>query len=249
MEVSHIVTIGCSLTFCQGLPFEKSWPYLIAKQLNTNIVNLALPGLGNDGIHRKAFEYFYKNKPHNNLPLFIIGLSAYWRREIWYKNHFDFVNFNDYAPVAMPDDKHKEPYHETMLENWDEFDFLRRTNIIKLSLINLFDAHKIPYIITDMFPKDTDIHYEKKYKELLEAISVPNYIEPACLKIKHMTPLPCGHYSEDQCVVLKDFFIDVIKNLYPNLTFGKNKPYFTTEDYARNDKYHQKFLKIPLDAV
>jgi hypothetical protein len=63
LKITHVVTIGCSWTYCQGLdsPSTQGWPALVAKKLNVPLVNLAVPGVGNDFIHRVSHEYIYKN--------------------------------------------------------------------------------------------------------------------------------------------------------------------------------------------
>ena len=83
VKLSHLVVNGCSFTYCQGLenPAEQGWPALLANKLKVPVVNLAIPGSGNDAIFRRTYEYFYLNKKHNNFPLFINVWSFSGSRE------------------------------------------------------------------------------------------------------------------------------------------------------------------------
>jgi hypothetical protein len=61
MDITHLVVNGCSWTYCQGLedPKNQGWPKLLADQLGCEVVNLAIPGTGNDTIHRRTYEYVH----------------------------------------------------------------------------------------------------------------------------------------------------------------------------------------------
>ena len=80
MDISHIVTIGCSFTYCQGLPIFQGWPALVANALDCPLVNLGIPGVGNDNIHRRLYEYIYNDLLiYNSKPLVIIAWTQPWR--------------------------------------------------------------------------------------------------------------------------------------------------------------------------
>ena len=59
--ITHIIAIGDSFTFCQNLPDRtiNGWPWLLAKELGTDVVNLGICGSSNDSIHRRTYEFVY----------------------------------------------------------------------------------------------------------------------------------------------------------------------------------------------
>ena len=87
MQVSHLVVNGCSWTYGSELdsPEEESWPKLVANKLGIPVVNLAIPGSGNDSILRRTSEYLFQNLAFNSKPLVIIAWSQITRREGWDK--------------------------------------------------------------------------------------------------------------------------------------------------------------------
>lgn len=245
MELSHLVFAGCSFAYCQGLEIEKAWPTLIAKHFNSNIVNLATPGSGNDNIHRKLYEYVYKNLKFNNKPLVVVAFSDAWRKEVWSKEHYFDTTFNDYAPVSYHNNK-PETYHEyAMLENWNDEDFYRKTLLYKLSLANLFQNLEIPYIFTNSFPEyqnlDAHLKIKDKFLELEEAVIKEFFIKDIYKIAIDNKNLPCGHYGEESCQQISQHIIESITTHYPNISFNNKLDYLKLSDYIKLDKYHQKF--------
>jgi hypothetical protein len=237
MELSHIMTIGCSFTYCQGLPIEQGWPALVARSLNAPLVNLGLPGIGNDAIHRKLYEYIYNNSLiEDSKPLVIIAWSQPWRRERWLNN------FESYVPVAMPIDGPSTHQDYVVLEDWNDEDFYRRTLLNKLSVINLLNQLNIPYIMTDAMPQNDELnsHLFSKFIGLTNQVNTKYYIDPIH-EIKHNDYLPCGHTGPLGNMSVKEFILNSINQLHPNLTFNKDKKYYTLSEYITLDKYHQKF--------
>lgn len=245
MELSHLVFAGCSFTYCQGLAIDKAWPTLIANHFNCNLVNLATPGSGNDNIHRKLYEYVYKNLKFNNKPLVVVAFSDDWRKEVWSKEHYFDTKFNDYAPVSYHNDKPSSYYEYAMMENWDDEDFYRKTLLYKLSLANLFQHLKIPYIFTNTFPQhqnyDAYLRIRDKFLELDESVLNEFKIGDIHDIGNQCQNLPCGHYGEESCIKISKHIIQSIYNLYPNVHFNNNLNYFKLSDYIKLDKYHQKF--------
>lgn len=233
MEVSHIVTIGCSWTYCQGLPdiINQGWPALVARKFNIPLVNLAVPGIGNDAIHRKTYEYVHENLPYNNKPFFIIGWSQFWRRESWQRR------LNDYGVISFPKNKVDNPDQQALLENWSEEDFFRRTILNKLSLISLFENKNIPFLMTDIACSEkAHIELTKKYQLMCDGIKnhMQNFSEITC----NLPKLPCGHENIEGNVTLANYTIDEIKNKFDNLTH-LDITYLKLYDYIKNSKTHQ----------
>ena len=246
LKITHVVTIGCSWTYCQGLdnPSTQGWPALVAKKLNVPLVNLAVPGAGNDFIHRVSHEYIYRNLPTNSKPLFIIAWSQYWRRETWQKRNYNDRHFNDYAPFHMPEEHEKlHIAFENFLVNFNYEDFFRKTFLYKLSLMNLFKVLDIPYMMTD-YSYDT----EEKYDFLPKLAHMSDLIDNNPYRIEHFykiasdgePKLPCGHDGEKTQKVVANYTINEINRLFPNLKKIDGN-FFTLNDFLKTSKYHQKF--------
>jgi hypothetical protein len=138
MDVSHIVTVGCSFTYCQGLDdkLETGWPALVAKHFNAQLTNLAMPGIGNDTMHRRTYEYISENlKFQNSKPLVIVAWSQVNRHEQWYKQRQGdpmYDDYDDYHLIPIPDKVPKDDYEKVFLDHYDDANFYRKTLIYKL---------------------------------------------------------------------------------------------------------------------
>ena len=62
-DTPNIVTLGCSLTFCMGVPIEDSWPTLVANELNLTCFNLGVQAASHDTAFRLAYHWLEKIKP------------------------------------------------------------------------------------------------------------------------------------------------------------------------------------------
>ena len=190
-EITHLVTNGCSFTYCQGLdnPREQGWPALVAKKLGVPVVNLALKGCGNDSIHRRTYEYVYENLPTGSKPLVIIGWSQYWRQEQWF-NTFPYgtVNeFNDYRIIAMPDNSPNGPEEKNLLEHWNDENFYRKSMIYKLSLTSLFKSLNIPYIMSDYADDFKYQGLDESHAKLPNMVSSVGSIDGNCMSFADVT--------------------------------------------------------------
>ena len=249
VEITHLVTVGCSFTFCQGLnnPIIHGWPALTAKALNIPVVNLGLPGTGNDYIHRRAYEYVYENLSTKSKPLFVIAWSQYWRREIWQKTLYNEYRFNDYAPIMLKDANDiNDPHEISLLESWNYPSIVRKTYEYKLSLINLFKIMKMPYLMTDYAdnvcpPNDMEI-FKKNYPGMYSNVNDDQYKIKDFYKLaEHHPKLSCGHDGEEAQVVISDYLTEQIKEKFSNYSFVNDKPFLTTREMMKKSKYHQKF--------
>jgi hypothetical protein len=249
MDVSHIVTIGCSFTYCQGLDnkLEIGWPALVAKHFNTKLTNLAMPGIGNDTIHRVTYEYICENlKFTDSKPLVIVAWSQIDRKEEWYHEREDNHMFDDYHLVAKPQDTYSNDlYEKSYLEHYDETNYYRKTLLYKLSLKNLFENLGIPYIMTDYMPlkcSDRTDAVEKSFSEMFDLVNKnPFRIKDLGDITKWNTKLPCGHDTAESMIEVSDYVITKIKDLHPNTNFKRDIPHLKLIDFIKNSKYQQKF--------
>lgn len=243
LEITHLVTIGCSFTYCQGLtsPSTQGWPALVAKKLNVPLVNLALPGVGNDFIHRVSHEYIYRNLPTNSKPLFVVAWSQYWRWEQWVKEHYGNTRYDDYAPFMLPNKSNKK--FEFYFENFNDRNCYRKTFLYKLSLMNLFKVMNIPYMMTE-YANDMDAEHDflKDLTYMTDIIDSDIYKIEGFYKISQdgQPKLPCGHDGEKTQITIASYTLSQIDRLFPNLSIIDGE-FFTLSQFSKTSNYHQKF--------
>lgn len=243
-DITHLVVNGCSWTYCQGLddPKTQGWPALVAKELGVEVVNLAVPGCGNDSIHRRTYEYVYESLPTGSKPFFIIAWSQYWRRETWHNKFLGYKDYNDYSLVSLPNEGSlpETNMERALLDDWNELDFFRRTYLAKLSLMNLFKSHEIPYLMGDY---SYEINEEAIIEELRSRFPViidtvlnnPRQINRFSQITAPYSRLPCGHDGLDAQEVLSSYIISEIDKQYGKLnTISGN--YLTLKDFKLTNK-------------
>lgn len=244
MKISHIVTNGCSFTYCQGLPnmIVDGWPAQIAFEFDCPVVNLGIPGVGNDSIHRRTYEYIYENLSHDeHKPFVIIEWTQRWRREAWLNKELDYII------VSYPnsDTKDYTNAQKALLDNWNDEDFIRRTNIYKLSLINLFNSFDIPYLMFDYDGSSNPIDKENKvianFPNMCKMSQNKFDLGSLCHLTGSLPKLPCGHDAIDGQNVLTKIIVDKIKEEYSELEFIKDSKFLSLSDYIQTSKYHRKF--------
>jgi hypothetical protein len=240
MEITHLVVNGCSWTYCQGLedPKTQGWPALLAKKLNIPVVNLAVPGSGNDTIHRRIYEYYFDDLPNNSKPLYIVGWSQSWRREAWCRKYYNKNLPQGYTTLMFPDKKPKNFYEAALLDNWSEEDFLRRTMLYQLSLDALFKSKNIPNLATffaEYENQETDPILEK-YKNIVDYLKTStNTIDPAYRIVEHCEKLPCGHDGIEAMEIVSDFLYDALMTKYEAI-IPVNDTYLSLTEFNDKDK-------------
>lgn len=250
LEVSHIVTNGCSYTYCQGLydPPVQGWPKLLADKLGVPVVNLADPGSSNDGIARRTYNYFYKNFNRNCKPLYIMAMSQPMRREEYYAEYphseTNFEPINDYMFLAAYSDF--DPLSKALYSQMDKKGFMfsqERKYRIWASLINLFRAHKNPYFIGDYMPEDdSEIHdfMTNNYSELY------NYVNHDSFHLGYLNQFSNGiiypkakdgtHDGPEAQVALAEYAYKKIIAKYDNITVMQNADFLTLKDFQTSFK-------------
>ena len=249
MDISHIVTVGCSFTYCQGLDdkLEIGWPALVAKHFNAQLTNLAQPGIGNDAIHRRTYEYICNNLQfENSKPLVIVAWSQIDRHEQWYNRRLVDPMFNDYHLIPKPDSTTAtDAYEVVYLRHYDETNFYRKTLLYKLSLFSLLESLGIPYITTDYMTLDRNeniIKVEKDFVGLAKKVNKnPFRIEDLSIINQWKPKLPCGHETAEGMIPVSNYVIDKVKELHPNINFRNDIPHLRLTDFIKTGKYHKKF--------
>lgn len=241
IEISHIVVNGCSLTYCQGLdkPHIDGWPALLANKLQVPVINLAVGGAGNDSIHRRTFEYFYKNKELPGKPLYIIAFSDATRREEFFieykgKKHEDFHGLalpsSDQELVSGLSNHNHELYEIAHVLNMSLEAYERKKFIYWNSLANLFQNHNIPYITADYMPTTStpvQEYMKQNYNEIfIDALEDKAYIGKLSEITKNIPKLPCNHEKKETMPIISQYFYDKILEVY-----GEIKPMHISEKY------------------
>ncbi len=247
MEISHLVVAGCSWTYCQGLddPKTQGWPALVAKELNVPVVNLAKPGIGNDAIHRRTYEYAFEDLHNNNNPLYIICWTQTWRREAWCRQLYNKGEKNGYYAVAFPHkDKPLNNLERATLDTWDEEDFYRKLMLHRLSLDSLFKSKNIPYYSSFFAEEEYNNGYnnceeiiadvKERFSNTISYLSSNSNRLHDFFRIAAPYPkLPCGHEGVDGNKAIAEYLLSILEK-----NTSINKPYLSLKEYAqKTDKY------------
>lgn len=221
LEISHLVTAGCSYTYCQGLddPTTQGWPALLANKLNVPVVNLGIKGSGNDSIYRRLVEYFYLNNTTNSKPFFIVAFSQALRREEYVSEYKGF-KFEDFKTLACYGD---EPIERAIFEHLDDNGvyFMERRKLLNwLSVINLFKANNTSYFTTSyMADHNQSVTIIKNnYPELFSAIyddenKIKNFYElTRGMKVTH-----CKHDGPEAQHVVANYCYDKMIEKYKEI--------------------------------
>jgi hypothetical protein len=213
-KITHLVVNGCSWTYCQGLDnrLEQGWPWLVAKELGVNIINLAIQGCGNDSIHRRTYEYVLGNLPEESNPFFIIAWSQFWRQEGWYEK-LEGKKYQNYKIIAKPIDVVSlDEYQNCLMTHWNTEHHFRKTLLYKASLKSLFLSQDIPYLMSDYgddYPRMEE--YYSRYQKQINFVYDKRHIQPFWEKTCGYPKTPCRHDGPESQIVLKDYIVDEIK--------------------------------------
>ena len=155
LDISHLVVLGCSFSYGQGLanPKEDSWAGLLSKKLNVPVVNLSSRGGGNDRIMRSLAEYHYLDSAKNNNPFYIIAYSHSSRREEYIRED------NDYSVISMRYQtglRNQQPFSEPCIFNYDPFICARKKLMTRSYILDFLKINNINYLVADFAPDNHD---------------------------------------------------------------------------------------------
>lgn len=185
---THIVANGCSMTYGLNLdtdstlqknPSPLAWPSLLAKKLEVPIINLSLPGCGNDSILRRTTEFLFDYKSETFKPFIIIAWTQFTRREYWSEEEKAFKNNYDYM----------DPEFSLDIEYQS-----RRSLLYMVNLQSLMELFKYPYIHGCYFNKDFEDLNHFKFKMFDFLLHTPNFWKGGLDHyVKHIPKLKCRH--------------------------------------------------------
>jgi len=241
MDISHLVVNGCSFTYGAGLqdPRNQVWPGILANRLGLPIVNLARSGTGNDTIHRRTYEYFYEDIKNNNNPFYVICLSSITREEYWSeeKRRYEGIHVHgvDYGDMS--------PAQKNYVNNFNIENSYRRTMLYYMSLKNLFEAHKVPYLMFTLMhlgseQTDTENKLRNTFPNYIQLITEDkNNLQNQDTILKgNSTKIDCGHYDYHTNERITDYLID---HIYKNFNFVLvNKNFLSLANYTNQIEPH-----------
>lgn len=237
LNISHLVVIGCSYSYGDGLlnPKEDSWAGLLSKKLNVPVVNLSSRGGGNDRIMRRLYEYHYLNSSKNNNPFYIIAFSHSSRREEYIRAD------NNYMVVSMKDDPEQmqqEPFSAPSILNYDSFISARKKLMVRTYVSDFLNTNNINYLTTDFMPDSEDElrSLREIYPIAYEKIYTDNYRLKNLNEISIKYPrLPCGHDDVEAQLEIGNYVHDELIIRYGNPTI-KQQNYTTIQQYIEHYK-------------
>ena len=217
IEISHLVVNGCSFTYGQGLEnrTENNWPAVLGRKLNVPVINMANPGAGCDRIFRTTQKYFYKTYKEKMSPFYIIAWSGALRREEYMADREDYYNVN----LSFPDN----PFSRHFILNLTDKGLIayeERKLLYWASILNLFKAHNVNYLMTDYMPTTT---YPEGYiRSFMPYVydyvfSDPNKITDFNTVTHDYPKLPCGHDDKESQHVIADYCYEEIIKRYKEI--------------------------------
>jgi hypothetical protein len=253
IEATHLVVNGCSWTYGHGLPDPKTqaWPALLAQHLNLPLVNLAIPGSGNDTIHRRTHEYIFQNLPTGSKPIVVIAWSQSHRKEEWYQKD------RSYRGIGRPQDSENlDDYQKILLENWNEDVADQRTLLYKMSLKNLFENFKIPYIMSDYCAYVRRLGRSKldypveSYRQMINTIYDQYHVASFEELGSRLPKLPCGHDGPEAQRIIGNYSFKKITELYGNVLPVASDNFLTYRQFLDTEvSKFPKCLSLNLDWV
>ena len=234
LKISHLVVNGCSYTYGHGIanPLEDAWPSIVAKELGVPLINLAVPGQGNDAIQRRTLRYFYKNLYHDNNPFYIHAYSQSARQEVYIykdslnniKQEHQLLDSSDSATTTLE----KEVMRQT--DEWAYYLLEEHKMHIWASINALLDSYKVNHLATDyMSQTDGDIkHWIEQYHYNLyaELYTRDNKLENFNEVTKCISKTSCLHETEEGHKCLADYILKQINLRWNSIEVIK-------EDYAK----------------
>lgn len=236
IDISHLVVIGCSFGYCQGLesPSTQGWPALVANQLGVPVVNLSGKGAGNDRIMRRLFEYHYLNLKHNNNPFYIISFSHSSRREEYLLRTEDYTVVNMH-PLDVESDG--DEFSRPCLLNYNQEVMTRKKLMIQAYILNFLKHNNLNYLTTDYIPDhplDIELYAKNLLPDAYDYVYNDQYrLIDFCHFSKKHTPLPCGHDDLEAQEDIAKYTVPKFLELYEEINVV-NKPFATLSDYSNH---------------
>lgn len=224
LKISHLVVNGCSYTYGHGIsdPIKDGWASIIAKRLGVPLVNLSIPGQGNQAIFRRTMQYFYKDLLHDNNPFYIHAYTQSSRREC-YLSQVPKNQLPHHFYIVDGYSTHTQLEKEIILNSDDHYYCLmEQDKLHRWSSINgLLDSHNIPHLMSDYMPVTNGLVNEfiDKHETILA-----NELELHPGKLRNFNEItqdfektPCLHETVEGHKHLADFVLAEIAERYDEI--------------------------------
>ena len=114
------IALGCSYTFGLGVHEEHTWPYLLSKKINKDIINLGICGGSMDSSYRALKSYIGKYTPE----YVFFSIPSALRQHLQYRRDDNRVGTLCIMPNGehREEDKHRKMLHSFLLKNFYSLD-------------------------------------------------------------------------------------------------------------------------------
>lgn len=141
-----LMTFGCSLTMGIGLPQHLTWPWLVGKELDLEVVNFSMGGMSADWCLRMAEYWILKKKP----VLAVMLAPPHERLELVTNEQGEGHTYSSH-----------EVLHEKFLQTWFTYNENIRLNNLKnrlafVALCDQLDTPGLCYDAYDIFSKSRE---------------------------------------------------------------------------------------------
>ncbi len=221
LKISHLVVNGCSYTYGHGIsdPIKNGWASIIAERLGVPLINLAIPGQGNQAIFRRTMQYFYKDFLHDNNPFYIHAYTQSSRRECYLANaspphHFYIVDgYSTHSQLEKEIILNSDDHYYCLMEQ----DKLHRWT----SINSLLDTKNIPHMMSDYMPTTSgDVHeFIDKHETILknELQLHPGKLQNFNEVTQDFEKTPCLHETVEGHKHLADYIWREIEKRYDEI--------------------------------
>jgi hypothetical protein len=212
-----LYTNGDSFTFGTGVQSNNTWPSLLAKQLNYELVNDAVPGSSNHRIVRTTLDFLSKHKPN----LVVIAWSSYlrteWPSQALVPQHIHNVDYNDrpiiqvqpnYTKYHKDDHGFVELFYKNINKEWLIDNYLNQI----LLLQSFLKCSKIQYVFVNALDNFDQDFYRKPKSKLVtgEFLGWPNQCFNQWFNASQR--LPDGHLNEQGHLYLTEMILNHVKH-------------------------------------
>ena len=227
LKISHLVVNGCSYTYGHGIsdPIKDGWASIIAERFGVPLINLAIPGQGNQAIFRRTMQYFYKDLLYDNNPFYIHAYTQSSRRECYLANanpphHFYIVDgYSTHSQLEKEIIVNSDDHYYCLMEQ----DKLHRWT----SINNLLDAKNIPHIMSDYMPETSGIIHDfmDKHETILvnELKLHPGKLQNFNEITQDFEKTPCLHETVEGHKHLADYIWEEIEKRYDEIEVTDDK--------------------------
>lgn len=179
--VKKVLVIGCSITYGQELPcrLKQSYPNLLAKSNDWEVVNRGYPGASNDRIIRILFEEIDKK-----YDLIIIAWTETSRKEVFdvKKGKFICVNTYNHKHIDWVQSYYKHSYDDFQnYKNW-----IRQVILVQ----SFLQVSNQEYIFCNTF--SIVENYINKFPELMSKIDITKFVDWPMSMIEWTKDFPVG---------------------------------------------------------